>query len=595
MCDDLSMHLLRLSLGLSLALVACDPGTTPSDASGGADATSTGVTSNGAAGTTGAFMTGSGGAGGNGTCGSCSPDLHQVLDCEGNVVASCVGAEGCNPTTLTCANACGNATATKQSVGCEYYATDMQVFASRIDHCFAAFVANTWNTPAKLNVTFDGGALSPAAFARIPSGSGPGLTYLPYDEAAGLPPGEVAILFLSGSPNSQVPCPVAPAVNFGASGLIGTGIGKSFQITSDVPVVTYQINPYGGGNTAITGASLLLPTSAWDTNYVAVNAAPQTTESPSMNIIAAEDNTTVKMLPRAAVLGGNGVPASPANTEFTMTLSKGQQAQIIQNAELTGSILQSDKPIGLMGGNPCMNVPSGTSFCDHGEQMIPPVRALGSEYAAVQFKPRVAGDAAYWRIVGAIDGTTLTYSADVGGPATINAGESVMFESGSPFVVKSQDVDHPFLFFTYMSGSEGAESGYGDPEFVVSVPPAQYMNSYVFFTDPTYPETSIVVIRNKLNDTFREVNLDCAGPLAGWQPVGDYEWTRADISVGNFLPAGQCQNGRHEIESEGPFGLWVWGWGTPNTTSFTANVSYGYPGGMNVLPINEVIIPSIPE
>jgi hypothetical protein len=35
----------------------------------------------------------------------------------------------------------------------------------------------------------------------------------------------------------------------------------------------------------------------------------------------------------------------------------------------------------------------------------------------------------------------------------------------------------------------------------------------------------------------------------------------------------------------------VWGWGTPETTSFTANVSYGYPGGMNVQAINPIIIP----
>jgi len=34
----------------------------------------------------------------------------------------------------------------------------------------------------------------------------------------------------------------------------------------------------------------------------------------------------------------------------------------------------------------------------------------------------------------------------------------------------------------------------------------------------------------------------------------------------------------------------VWGWGTPLTTTFTANVSYGYPGGMNVAPINNVVI-----
>ena len=60
-------------------------------------------------------------------------------------------------------------------------------------------------------------------------------------------------------------------------------------------------------------------------------------------------------------------------------------------------------------------------------------------------------------------------------------------------------------------------------------------------------------------------------------------------ATGNFTAVGQCNNGRHEIKSDAPFGLWVWGWGTPVTTTFTQNVSYGYPGGMNVAPINTVI------
>ena len=49
-------------------------------------------------------------------------------------------------------------------------------------------------------------------------------------------------------------------------------------------------------------------------------------------------------------------------------------------------------------------------------------------------------------------------------------------------------------------------------------------------------------------------------------------------------------NGRHEIHSDAPFGLQVWGWGTPLTTTFSQDVSYGYPGGMNVAPINDVVI-----
>jgi hypothetical protein len=239
-----------------------------------------------------------------------------------------------------------------------------------------------------------------------------------------------------------------------------------------------------------------------------------------------------------------------------------------------------------------MRMPIGMTYCDHGEQMIAPVRALGSKYVGVMYRPRVASETrTFWRVVGAVDGTALSYSANVGGPATLNRGQSVTFLTGTPFVVSSQDKHHPFMLFTYMTSSGYVSEGYGDPDFVVDVPPEQFLQQYVFFTDPTYPETNLVVIRKTGKDgAFHDVLLDCLGPMSGWQTVGDYQWARADLQTGDFAAVLACSNGRHEIHSDAPFGLQVWGWGTPLTSTFTANVSYGYPGGMNVQPINDVIL-----
>ncbi len=129
------------------------------------------------------------------------------------------------------------------------------------------------------------------------------------------------------------------------------------------------------------------------------------------------------------------------------------------------------------------------------------------------------------------------------------------------------------------------------------IPTAQYLDSYVLFTDPTYSETSLVVIRKpSTQGQFADVNLDCAGPLTGWQPLGAYEYTRIDLVTGNFQNVGNCSNGRHEISSDAPFGVTVWGWGSPNASSFfTQYVSYAYPAGASVQSINEVVIPPIPD
>lgn len=520
---------------------------------------------------------------------SCSADLHSVVDCNGNVVTECTGGDACDPTTYTCQDACFAAEANHRSVGCDYYATEMDTLFE--GYCFAVFVANTWTSPAHINVEYQGQPLNVASFARIPTGTGPSLTHGTFDAAAGLPPGEVAILFLGGTQGAAPQCPITPAK---ANPYIsGTGITDAFHITTDVPVVAYQINPYGGGSAAVTAASLLLPTSVWDTNYVAVNVSPKSAGNPSMNIVAKEDGTQVTLIPNAALVGGNGIPGGAAGTPVTISLNKGQHAQITQDAELTGSSITSTKPIGFMAGQTCMNMPVGTSYCDHGEQMIPPVKALGSRYVGVMYRPRVAAETStHWRLVGAVDGTQLTYSTNVGGPTTLNKGQQVIFQTGTPFTVQSQDNDHPFMLFTYMTSSTAVSSGYGDPDFVTSVPPEQYLRQYVFFTDPTYPETNLVIVRARGTDNqFKDVNLDCGGAITNWTPIGngDYEYARKDLTTGNFQNVGQCSTGRHEIKSDAPFGLWVWGWGTPQTSSFTQNVSYGYPGGMNVAPINTVI------
>ncbi|MCA9695192.1 MAG: IgGFc-binding protein, partial [Myxococcales bacterium] len=522
----------------------------------------------------------------------CSADLTAVVDCNNEIIDPCDGDEGCDAETLQCTSPCGAAEQSGSSVGCEYYATLMHTFEE--NPCFAAFVANTWDSPAHISVEYDGAPLDVGAFTYLPDGAGPNLVYDPYDDVGGLPPGQVAILLLAG-PDGMDVCPYPTAMPVGPS-VLGTGTGASFRITTDVPVVAYQINPYGGGSAAVTGASLLLPTSVWDDNYVVVNAysyfAPRV---PSFNVVAREDNTQVTLQPVVDVIGGGGLPSGGAGQSLMFSLDAGEHAQFSQIEELTGSIIKADKPVGLMGGHECMRVPSGEMWCDHGEQMIPPVRALGNEYVGVMHRPR-NGEDSFWRIVGAVDGTQLTWSNNVGGPATLSQGQLVEFITGTPFVVSSQDEDHPFLLFNIMSGNgwvPGPE-GYGDPDFVISYPPEQYGNYYVFFADPTYPETNLVVVRSRDMGGFHDVNLDCAGPLNGWQAVGqDYEWTRIDLITGDFEDVGNCSTGPHIMESDGRFGVWVWGWGTPETTIKTTNVSYGYPGGMNVKLINDLVL--IPE
>ena len=536
---------------------------------------------------------------GGGSCPVCSEDKQSILDCNGNVTA-CPPDSACS--NGTCMPACEAAENNHASIGCDYYAVDMDAAdGPPRDACFVTFISNTSRGQAHMNISFDGQFIDLATYAKIPAGTGQSLTYQPYDPGVGLAPGEVAIVFLAYAPAGgpfmgNVACPVPAAIGTEAQ-LAGNGIGKAFHIETDMPVVAYQMLPYGGGKAAATGASLLLPTSAWSTNYVAVTAydtdgpAPpiSVAQGPSMNIVAMEDDTMVQMRPQSAISGGNGIPTAAQGGAWTVMLNKGQHAQITQFARLSGSPITSDKPVGVFGGHQIMSIDRCCG--DHGEQMIAPVRALGYEYVAAPHGDRKpTSEPRVYRIFGAVDGTQLTYDPPGVGPATVNLGQTLEIRSTTPFIVRSQGSSNPFLMFTYMTGAgDQGEGGWGDADFVRMVPPQQYMSHYVFFADPTYPFTMLTVVRQKKNGAFKDVDLKCMGTINGWTPVGngDYEITYVKL-VDHFAGQNGCNNGVNIMDSEAPFGVWVWGWGSEDT--MTGWVSYGYPAGEGVLPINDVII-----
>jgi IgGFc binding protein len=533
----------------------------------------------------------------------CSGDLHDVLDCNNNVVTMCGPDQGCGGS--GCVAACDAAKANKSSVGCDYYSIDPDIIDEGVGACFAAYVANTWNAPVALNVTWGAQTLNVSQIARVPSGNGQSLTYAPLTGGM-LQPNQVAILFLAryGSVLTSCPTGITPGVTSVDAATHGTGIGTAFHITSDHPVVAYDIFPYGGGQSAATSATLLIPSSAWDVNYIGVNAyRPDqlvTTAQNFLQILANQDNTTVTINPVAAITGGNGVSPGAAHTATTYTLQTGQYLQLTQSTELTGSAILANNPIGVWGGATCLNIDVTQAACDSAHQQFLPVSAMGNEYVGVRYRNRSStgpDETPPWRIVGAVDGTTLSYdpAAPAGAPTALNRGQVAEFPSAGPFVIKSQDAMHPFYVSAHMTGGQNTTpEGRGDPEFVNVVPPAEYLPSYVFFTDPTYSETDLVVVRQKGSSGFADVNLDCAGNLTGWQPLdtaGNYEYTRQDLVTGNFQPVGTCNNGLHTITSTVPFGLTVWGWGTEQSTSFeTTYVSYAYPAGASVQPINTVVV-----
>jgi hypothetical protein len=214
--------------------------------------------------------------------------------------------------------------------------------------------------------------------------------------------------------------------------------------------------------------------------------------------------------------------------------------------------------------------------------------------------PLRASEGAYWRVIAAVDGTQVRVLPFSQYDTTLNRGDILEIDEQGSFLIESEsnspDPDAeppPILVVNYLKGAEqtALESGTdvwalgnlrGDPAMTLSVPVEQYLNSYIFLSDPSYAYNYVVVVRT---DPTQPIHLDCFDPIPEThyeQVSGDYQRALVVLSSETGLPDGTCSSGVHRIWSESPFGIWVYG--------YYQDTSYGYPGGMNLEQINDVII-----
>lgn len=552
------------------------------------------------------------------TCGySCSRDLKKVLkgcdDAPPAVFEACGPDQGCGID--KCVDACQSAELSKGSVGCSFWAVPPDDASYGAGACYAAMIANTWDRPVALGAEYGKDALDISRSVYTVSRDGVGEPV--YTLLTGpLPPGEVGIVFLAQAETpldpDATPCPPStkPALKIDPI-RHGTARTNAFHLKADAPVAAYAIFPYGGASSFYPAATLLLPVSSWDKSYIAVSTGKfgdtqaSNLDRRTLQIVANEDDTEVSMRPVVDISEGEGVPAGITGEVSTWKLTKGQVLQITQPRSTTGSPIAATKPVGVFGGSPCSFIPATAPYCDLTQQQIAPFSQWGTEYALVPFRPRVeavtgtARETVPWSFVGAVDGTVLTYepSKPPGAPDSLDAGQAVSFMTDALVTVKSQDKKHPFHAAVHMTGARfggGAPGGGttgGDPEFVNIAPSDQFLDRYVFFTDYTYPETSLTVVRRKTVSGFRPVELACGGEITGFAPLGssgEYEYAYVRLTTG-FVPQklakGTCGYGRHLAQSEGPFSVTVWGTGK--------DASYGYVGGVGARPINEAPAPVV--
>ncbi len=357
---------------------------------------------------------------------------------------------------------------------------------------------------------------------------------------------------------------------------------QSFHIMTDNEVIAY-----GHSQAQMTSdAFMVFPTDILGNDYLIMAyssdiAVGGNSKTPSQfAIVAAEDSTMVHIEPTSPTYA-NGYGTQD------ITLNKGEvylvQAKVsggISYSDLTGTAVQSSKPIAVFAGHQRVTVPLNVGASrDFLISQMTPVKTWGKNSFITPFvtPPNVTPlGTDLFRVLAAYDSTVVYINGQM--TVTLEKGE---FYEGALTQAAYISANSPILVaqFKKTSQSYQGELNLSDPFFVVIPPKEQFITSYLVMNTQAYEYDENL---NSYKKIYLEHYITIVAPesitnsviLDGvaiqsslFQRISNSDYYFANIPV---------TEGQHSVNSITEFGLIIYGYGYAN--------SYGYAGGLSFKP-----------
>ncbi len=473
---------------------------------------------------------------------TCEGDIAKTCSSDGNRVGEyeCDSVQGMACSSDGCVGSCSPRALGTSYIGCEYFPTVTANLVASSPFLFAVSVSNTQNTEA--NITIDGAGLATPILLTVP-------------------PNDVIVHRLPWQDQLK-----------GVGGNSVLARDGAYRLRSDQPVTAFQFSPLnfriGEIQSNTNDASLLYPSNALGREY-RVASWPTWMNMPGfMAITAVHDDTTVVVTTTAGVALGD-LPILTPGIPQEITLNRGDVIELLtRDGDLTGSEVVSDRPVQVIGGHSCTNIPANLVACDHLEEVILPIAVLGTQYVVTAPAVTTLPDpkVRHVRIIATQADTSLTFDPpQAGAPTTLAMpGDFVELASNAnDFAITSSK---RVLVAEYMNGRAAGLDDEGDPALSLGIPVEQFRNNYLFHAPPSYESNFVNIVA----PNGATITLDGMA-VAGFVPVGNSDYSAARVLLG----AGQ--GGNHNISGSEAFGISVYGYGFAT--------SYWYPGGLDLTPI----------
>lgn len=351
---------------------------------------------------------------------------------------------------------------------------------------------------------------------------------------------------------------------------------RAIRVTSQKNVVVYSYIT----RSAISGATVCLPTNVLGREYYSINFTQQSNENNSnsyFTIVATEDATSVEITPSANTK--NGWTAGSVNT---VTLNRGQIYQVLgtttgQNGvDLTGSKIKSVsvagsgcKKIAVFSGAGKIRI--GTSCgannsSDNLYQQLYPAATWGKKYITVPSFNRTLN---YYRISKANAAANVFLNGALIPSASFTNNFFYEFSNSQVNVIES---DQPICVSQYFTtqGCNANPSPY-DPDMIILNPVEQNINKVTLVSSNLVagsPQHHIHVIMPNSGTAQTSFRFD-------GNPIATTSWTVVPGAPSfSYLYLSNVSQGFHTLFSDSGYNAIAYGYATAE--------SYGYSAGANV-------------
>jgi RHS repeat-associated protein/uncharacterized repeat protein (TIGR01451 family) len=373
------------------------------------------------------------------------------------------------------------------------------------------------------------------------------------------------------------------AADLGSGSDVITNLG--IHVVSDNPVVIDGLSQ----ETQVSEGYLGLPTQLLGTDYVVLTYKNTPAFFPTepanvgsqLAVVASQDNTVVSITP------SDTTGTHAAGVTYDVTLNQGQTYQLVDDnlpnalsgatGDLSGSIVEANKPIAVYGSHQRATVPDGGNTVNYLVEEMWPTQDFGTSFAITQILSATYPGGGTTgnpfdviRVAAASDNTQISVNGSV--VATRNRGQFWEQTISGP---ESITASKPVLVAQYQpAGNAGTQTGFAytaGPFMALMPSTSEFLDAYTVREIPTMFVTRATLMVPA--DDVGALTVDGQVlPGSQYYPIGDSGLWGAGVTWGGGAVGGTGPT--HQLAAPEPFGLIM--------SADQASYSTGYPAGMTL-------------